>query len=158
MIVSQRKFRLCWFYSSWTQMGEKNWKGSEVESQWKESALPSTQAPLVFFSCLPHISLSLQTGWLSMSARGGLTQVVHPGRALPSYSCVMSLGVVPPPPSPLLSWMRCWSLPYSKSSQRYKLYLLIFLFILFVFTLLPSLGGETRNNSSNSSRAQGRVS
>lgn len=79
-------------------MGEKNWKGSEEESQWKESALSSTQAPLVFFSCLPHISLSLQTGWLSMSARGGLTQVVHPGRALPSYSCVMSLGVVPPPP------------------------------------------------------------
>ena len=156
MIVSQRKFRLCWFYSSWTQMGEKNWKGSEEESQWKESALSSTQAPLVFFSRLPHISLTLQTGWLSMSARGGLTQVVHPGRALPSYSCVMSLGVVPPPP--LLSWMRCWSLPYSKSSQRYKLYLLIFLFILFVFTLLPSLGGETRNNSSNSSRAQGRVS
>ena len=156
MIVSQRKFRLCWFYSSWTQMGEKNWKGFEEESQWRESALPSTQAPLVFFSRLPHISLTLQTGWLSMSARGGLTQVVHPGRALPSYSCVMSLGVVPPPP--LLSWMRCWSLPYSKSSQRYKLYLLIFLFIFFVFTLLPSLGGETRNNSSNSSRAQGRVS
>lgn len=156
MIVSQRKFRLCWFYSSWTQMGEKNWKGFEEESQWRESALLSTQAPLVFFSRLPHISLTLQTGWLSMSARGGLTQVVHPGRALPSYSCVMSLGVVPPPP--LLSWMRCWSLPYSKSSQRYKLYLLIFLFILFVFTLLPSLGGETRNNSSNSSRAQGRVS
>ena len=156
MIVSQRKFRLCWFYSSWTQMGEKNWKGFEEESQWRESALPSTQAPLVFFSRLPHISLTLQTGWLSMSARGGLTQVVHPGRALPSYSCVMSLGVVPP--TPLLSWMRCWSLPYSKSSQRYKLYLLIFLFILFVFTLLPSLGGETRNNSSNSSRAQGRVS
>ena len=81
-------------------MGEKNWKGFEEESQWRESALPSTQAPLVFFSRLPHISLTLQTGWLSMSARGGLTQVVHPGRALPSYSCVMSLGVVPPPPLP----------------------------------------------------------
>lgn len=75
-------------------MGEKNWKGFEEESQWRESALLSTQAPLVFFSRLPHISLTLQTGWL----RGGLTQVVHPGRALPSYSCVMSLGVVPPPP------------------------------------------------------------
>ena len=59
-----------------------------------------TQAPLVFFSRLPHISLTLQTGWLSMSARGGLTQVVHPGRALPSYSCVMSLAVVPPPLPP----------------------------------------------------------
>ena len=33
-------------------MGEKNWKGSEEESQWKESALPSTQAPLVFFLLL----------------------------------------------------------------------------------------------------------
>lgn len=86
-------------------MGEKNWKGSEEESQWRESALPSTQVPLVFFSCLPHISLTLQTGWLSMSARGGLTQVVHPGRALPSYSCVMSLGVVPPPPPTLLNEM-----------------------------------------------------
>lgn len=81
-------------------MGEKNWQGFEEESQWRESALLSTQAPLVFFSRLPHISLTLQTGWLSMSARGGLTQVVHPGRALPSYSCVMSLGVVPPPSLP----------------------------------------------------------